>query len=99
MVAHILGILGEGLNLIGAIILALEIFQRQDERKRERDLEKLNTFAKNAGLKGVYLGIPVNDPDFARRVIDRRAARLAFRGVVLLAAGFLLLLSYHIAEM
>jgi len=96
MLAHWVGIIGEGLNFFGAVVIALDIFLRQNERAVESSLHKLNLLAMNKlTSRTTYYGIPLNAPDFAKKVLDKKAIRLAYVGVGLLVAGFLCLVGYH----
>ena len=97
MSPHWLGLIGEGLNFCGAFVIALDIFLRQHEHLRERRLERLNAFSKkHLGGKSRHLGVRLDDPEFARKVLDIRAARLAMLGIAFLAIGTVCLLGYHL---
>lgn len=100
MSPHLIGIVGESLNFLGAGALACDILLRSPEHARRKRLGALHDFATRTGLERVtYQGIPVILQDFAEKVLDRRAARFGFLGVGLLALGFLLLVIYHAMEM
>lgn len=97
---HVLGIVGEVLNLAGAICLAYDMVLRQSERVHGEQLKGLGEFARKFGLAGLlYRGVDAAQPDFAQRVVDRRAACFGYCGVTLLALGFLLLVGYHVVAM
>jgi len=101
VLAHCLGIVGEGLNFLGAIILALEIILRPLEL--DRDLEEQLTEASSFALEhrlesSKYKGQKIASPGFPRAILDRRAAKLGLLGTGLLAVGFLCLVGYHALE-
>jgi hypothetical protein len=97
--AHWIGLLGEGLNLAGAVVLAFDIFLRRKEHELAVSLSQLSADAREAELNSTfYRGIPVTSPDFPLLVLQRSATRWAYLGVGLLMAGFLCLAAYHAVE-
>jgi hypothetical protein len=100
MLSHWLGIIGESLNFLGALIMALDIFLRGHERRREKKLGKLAQFARENGLeRTIYRGFRVTSADFPQNVLDDRATVIAYVGIAILAAGFLLLIGHHWLEL
>jgi len=96
VLAHWIGVLGEGLNLVGAAILALDIFFRRREHERALRLRALSDFGQRSGLQSTtYIGIPVSSPDLPLIVLHRHATRLAYLGLGFLCLGFLFLAIYH----
>ena len=100
MLSHWLGIGGELLNFLGALVLALDIFLRSRERRREKSLSKIGDFARKNSLdRTTYKGSMVSGADFPQDVIDNRATAIAYIGTALLATGFLLLIAHHSLEL
>lgn len=98
--AHILGIVGEFCNLVGAVLLGLEMFFRARYRKRDATLGALHDFAVANDLKSMYYdGICVSDVDFKDKVAEKRAKKYGWFGIICLAGGFALLVLYHMIEM
>src|SRR5579862_8266946 len=93
--AHYVGAFGELLNFAGAVVLAVDLFHRKREHDESRRLQRLGAWGKKYNLPAKRRGVPVNTDHFAEIVMGRRASSLAYWGVGLLAAGFMLLISYH----
>jgi len=99
VLAHCLGIVGEGLNFLGALILALDILLRPMERNWEEQLTEASSFALKHRLESSkYKGEKVASPEFPRAILNRRALNLGLLGTGLLAIGFLCLVGYHALE-
>ena len=99
MLAHVFGILGELFNLGGAILLAIELFQRGTYREIDLRHAKLHDFAVRSGLESTYYeDLRVDDPDFKEKVAEVRAKRYGFSGAIALGVGFALLVVYHVLE-
>jgi AbrB family looped-hinge helix DNA binding protein len=96
VLAHWIGVLGEGLNLVGAAVLARDIFLRREEHERALGLKELSDFGQRNRLQSTtYKGILVSSPDLSLIVLQRYATRLAYWGLGFLGAGFLCLAIYH----
>lgn len=96
---HVLGIIGESLNFLGAVLLAFDILLRKPEHDRGRRLAELHDFAVRNRLDSLeYKRVKVISTDFVDSILDRRAAIFGMIGVVLLGIGFLFLIGYHIGE-
>ena len=94
--SHWFGIAGELLNLLGAIILVLDVILREQEHELEVRLVKLVEIARtNKITSTIYRGCNLLDKDFVRRVLYRRSVRIAYWGVVFLFLGFLCLGIHH----
>jgi hypothetical protein len=92
-------LIGEALNFIGALVMALDIFFRRAEESREVNLSRLTSLAKAKGITStVYKQKNVASDEFARSVVRSRSLWIAYGGVFLLAAGFLCLAIYHVLE-
>lgn len=97
--AHRIGIVGESLNFLGALVLALDIFLRRREHAMSKRLVLLNAFAIRTSLKSTYYkGKRIDAPDFPTTVLHEHATFVAYCGVALLALGFLSLVAYHVVE-
>jgi hypothetical protein len=97
--AHILGIAGELLNLIGAILLAIELFMRRAQREEDTKNARLHEIAVRSGLKTTAVnGIPVADPAFKELMAEQRAKNLGFTGAAFLICGFGFLVAYHVCD-
>ncbi len=94
--AHWIGAFGELLNFTGAVVMAADLFLRQKEQERARRLRLLGAWGKKHDLPAKRKGVAVNADDFVEKVLSRRASRLGYLGVGLLALGFVLLLAYHL---
>lgn len=98
--AHEIGLAGEALNFIGAVVLALDLFQRPVERRNLQDLQQLGGFGREFGLERTrYGGVVISSDDFHDIISDRRTLRLAWFGATLMALGCLCLALYHLLEM
>jgi hypothetical protein len=93
--AHRLGAIGELLNFAGAIVLAADLFLRQKKEAEAKLLDPLGAWGRRNRLSATHKNVPVGDPDFTARVLDRWTKRLGYVGIALLAIGFLCLFSYH----
>jgi hypothetical protein len=97
--AHLLGLLGELLNLAGAIVLANDLVDRDKEENRREYCAVANQWAVEVGLKSTYyLGCNVAARDFVRTVLNLRSRNLGYIGLRLLVGGFALLCAYHFVE-
>jgi hypothetical protein len=97
--AHTLGIVGELFNLVGAIFLAVELFNKRSYREEDIVNAQLHQFAIRSDLKAtVYRQFLVADPDFTERMAEQRARNIGFAGAVLLICGFVFLVAYHICD-
>jgi hypothetical protein len=100
LLSHILGIIGELLNLIGAILLAIELFMKRSYREEDMKNSLLHDLAVESGLDSTYIGgIRIADPGFQERMAEQRAKNLGFAGAVFLTVGFGFLVAYHVCEM
>ncbi len=100
MAPHELGMLGEFLNLIGALVLALDLFYRERERDREKKWSHIAEFGRANDLNRTeYKGLRITSPDFTSNLSDRRAAFIGYVGMAFLVLGFLLLIGYHWEEL
>jgi hypothetical protein len=98
--AHEIGLVGETMNFIGAVVLAMDLFQRPRERRNLRSLQQLRDFGQKFALKSTrYGGIGICSDDFHDVVSDRRTLALAWVGAGMMALGFLCLILYHWLEM
>jgi|SRR5579863_6645735 len=96
ILAHWIGAIGEVLNFVGALIMALDIFLRRQDRERAQKLANLSSFSERSGLKSaIYKGFPASSADLSFLVLQRHATRLAYWGVGCFACGFSLLVLYH----
>jgi hypothetical protein len=96
---HLLGLIGDGLNLLGALVLALDILLRQREHKLKESLKERSSDAQKTGLKITRArGFLLTDPDFAENVLTRRSLIFGYVGVGLLATGFAFQALYHALE-
>jgi len=95
-IAHWVGVAGELLNFVGAVVMARDLFVREKEQAEVRRLRRLGTWGKKFGLGAFRKGVPVNADDFADKVLGRRATRLGYWGIGLLGLGFMFLLAYHL---
>jgi hypothetical protein len=99
LVAHSLGIAGEFLNFVGAILLGVDLFLRGQFRKRGSQLSRLHDFAVRNRLHSVrYMNTMVALPDFRELIDEQRARQYGFAGASLLVGGFALLVCYHAIE-
>lgn len=96
MSPHVLGIAGELLNFVGALILAWDILSRQRQRAQMLKLSALNKFATKYELSGTYKGLPVASNDLGERIVEQQVTFLGWIGVGFLLLGFALLVGYHI---
>jgi hypothetical protein len=97
--AHWIGLFGEALNLAGAIVLARDIFNRQREHDRRQRRSKMSADFRERNAKSIYYkGVTVAAPDFAERVAQVYAMKLAYWGLGLLIAGFSCLAAYHLLD-
>ena len=97
--AHWIGLVGEALNLLGAGVLAADIFFRRKERERAVRLMKVRDFAVRSKLKSTtYEGFQASSPDLPFLILERHATRLAYVGLTLMGLGFLGLVAYHCLE-
>jgi len=94
--AHCIGAIGELLNFAGALVLAADLFLRQKKEAEAKLLDPLAEWGRKHGLSATHKSIPVSDPDFTAKVLDRWTRRLGLIGIGLLAIGFLLLVGYHL---
>lgn len=93
---HYLGLAGELLNLLGALVMGLDVFWRDRERKLKSDLEHVKKLALNANIPStLYKGCEVVSEDFPESALDKRSSLIAYTGAGLLALGFVLLAVYH----
>lgn len=98
-VAHAFGLLGDSLNVVGAYLLAQDIFNRRHELE-ERDL--LNTLAKYAEDNHLPLrinGFSMSEPSAPALILVHKQVKQAKYGFSFLVAGFLCLVVYRIAEL
>ena len=94
--AHWIGLVGEALNLLGAGVLAADIFLRRKERVRAERLMKVRDFAARSNLKSAtYEGFRASNPDLPFLVLERHATRLASWGLTCMILGFIALVLYH----
>jgi len=99
LLPHYLGLAGELLNFVGAGVLALEMRQRHHLRRQESELDAFHSFGTRHALRFVQVeGIPLTQSDFRNAVIDGRTLRIWYGGMFCLIGGFLLLVTYHGAE-
>lgn len=100
MSPHELGLIGDGLNLFGALTLALDIFLRQREQRRKEALDHVSRAAREASLSRTeYKGYSLISPDFSERVLNRTALARAYTGVGLMVFGFTFQALYHLFAM
>ena len=93
---HLIGAIGEALNFIGALVLALDLLRRGREATRRKKLARMGDWGRRHHLSAAYRTIPVNDPEFEERVLARGAVQLSYVGLGFLAFGFLLLVGHHL---
>lgn len=86
----------EALNFVGALVLARDLFLRQKEASEVKRLNRLGQWGRKHGLAAEYENVSVGDPDFTEKVLGRRASRLGYWGIGILALGFLSLVGYHL---
>ncbi len=94
--AHWIGAFGELLNFAGAAVMAADLFLREKEQAEARRLRQLGAWGRKHNLPATRKGVAVNAEDFAEKVLGRRASRLGYWGLGLLALGFGLLVTYHL---
>ena len=100
MLSHWLGMIGELLNLLGALTMALDIFLRGRERQREERLNLISETAQKAGIKRtIYKGYDVSSERFALSVLDAKTTMIAYIGCALFVGGFLMLIAHHGLEL
>ena len=98
--SHWLGIIGECFNLLGALILALDVFLRNHERRLESNLAGIGDFARKNNLNNtIYKGSLLTDSAFPWNVLDRKATFIAYLGSACLTVGFSLLIAHHSLEL
>ncbi len=95
-VAHWIGTIGELLNFIGALVLALDLFLRRKEPSERKGLNQMRQWAEKYGVSAVYENVSVGVSDFTEKVLGRRACRLGYWGIGFMALGFLSLVTYHL---
>jgi hypothetical protein len=96
VLSHWLGLIGEGLNFLGALVMALDIFLRQKEHVLKARLDQLMQFAQVNGLSvTTYKGRRLASNGFSEKIVNRRSIAIAYGGVALLAAGFFCLALHH----
>jgi hypothetical protein len=93
---HLIAAIGEALNFIGALVLALDLLRRGRESTLTKKLARMGDWGRRHRLSATYRAIPVSDLEFEERVLARGAAQLAYLGLGLLAFGFLLLVGHHL---
>ena len=98
MLPHVLGLIGELLNCLGAIILVVDIFFFEKRQRELKALEEMSRSAREFDSRAQYKSILVASPDFAGKVQNRHAVHLAYLGTGLLVLGFILLALYHWLE-
>jgi hypothetical protein len=100
VLSHWIGIVGETLNFTGALVLARDLFLREQEHKLRTQLEMGKDMALRIGLERTrYEKTLLSSQDFTSHVLNRRTAFLAYWGTGLLAGGFLCLVVYHGLEL
>jgi hypothetical protein len=96
VLSHWLGLIGEGLNFFGALVMALDVFLRHKEHVFQKKLDALARVARTKQLHSTtYEGYRLSSEDFSYDVLHRRSTITAYIGVALLAFGFLFLATYH----
>jgi hypothetical protein len=100
MLSHTLAMIGELLNFLGALTMALDIFLRGREREREEKLRRIAEIGRQYNLtRTIYRGSRITSSNFVYSILDRRATVIAYIGAALFASGFLLLLIHHGMEL
>jgi hypothetical protein len=94
--AHCVGAIGELLNFAGAVVLAADLFLRQKKEAEAKFLDPLGEWGRQHGLSATHNNVPVSDPEFTAKVLDRWTRRLGYIGIGLMALGFLCLVGYHV---
>jgi len=100
MIAHLIGCVGELLNLIGGFIFGLDLLTKKREREVHGRLTLVNEWAvENQLHSATYKGDRVTSTGFIVSIFDRRSALRGYIGLIILLLGFALLLAYHLMEM
>lgn len=98
--AHLIGCFGELLNLVGAVVFAIDLVGRDLEHKLEEGLKATSRLAVAFDLQSTtYKGRRASSMNFARDVLNRRSALLGYWGLGTLGVGFIFLIAYHCIEM
>jgi hypothetical protein len=96
---HALGLLGELLNLTGAVFMGCDLLLRPRQRTEEDRLKSLNAFGMGNNLNNIqFKDQDISRPGLPQAVQAREAARLGLWGIGLMASGFLMLAAYHVLE-
>ena len=99
LVAHGIGLAGEGLNFVGAVVVAGDLFDRSRERRRADNRRIINSLGVSANLtRTAYRNVDIASAGFVNSISDRAATRLGIIGMAIMALGFLCLASYHLIE-
>lgn len=99
LLAHGMGLAGEGLNFIGALFVTRDLLDRSKERKKADNRLILHNLATRAHLtKTKYRDVDIASGGFVNSISDRYAARLGVIGMAIMALGFFCLASYHLIE-
>jgi hypothetical protein len=98
-VAHLIGCIGELLNLIGGTVFGLDLLTKKRERAMHDNLTAANRWAVQYSLHSItYKGKKVAAAGFITSILERRSAIRGYVGLVILLLGFVLLGFYHLIE-
>lgn len=93
------GLIGDGLNLVGAYILAKDMLDRDREFLEKSDLEQLVSQLKEEGIPAVYDGIALSRPNAVSLTLIVKAVKRGRIGFSFIAVGFVFLIAYRILEL
>jgi hypothetical protein len=99
LLAHEIGLVGEGLNFVGALFVGRDLLNRSKERRKADNRRILHDLAAKANLtRTTYRQVDIGSASFVNSISDRYAARLGVTGMGIMALGFFCLASYHLIE-
>jgi hypothetical protein len=101
LLAHCLGLTGELLNFIGALIIAMDLFGRGSEEERRKSYEMASKSHRELDSNAVSREghYEVAATGFVNDYLSYMQRRLAWWGTGFMLSGFLLLAGYHVLEM
>jgi hypothetical protein len=95
-IAHLIGSVGETLNLVGAYVLARDLLYRQNEFEEHEKLEEVSRWLHTNSISLRLEKADLGSPGAAALIVVRRAVQLGKRGLRWLKWGFAFLILYHV---